>query len=146
VPWEENGLLQAIEDVNKVKLVEIFKSPSDVTYQEGAASALLTPFVALESLVVEQSLERLVPRWEDGEYWFSKWLEENGEDMKISINHCFQETLEKVWGAYQTNLEFPRYVTSDSPRRTVFFMRFTATVDHRQKKTTTTDPRGLQTK
>jgi hypothetical protein len=87
----------------------------------------------LESLVVEQSLKRLVPRWEEDEYWFSKWLEEKGEAMKIRINGCFQETLERLWGKYQTNLEFPRYFTSDSPGRTVVFVRFTATIDHRQE-------------
>jgi hypothetical protein len=63
--------------------------------------------------------------------------------MEIGINGCFQETLGRLWGTYQTNLEFPRYITSDSPGRTVFFMRFTATVDHRKK---TTDLRGLQSK
>jgi len=74
-----------------------------------------------------------VPRWEEDEYWFSKWRAEKGEAMKIRINGCSQETLERFWGKYQTNLEFPRYITFDSPGRTVVFVGFTATIDHRQK-------------
>jgi hypothetical protein len=132
--WEEDGLLEAIEDVNKVKRVEISGGPNGLTYHKEAASAVLTPFVALESLVVEQPLKRIVPGWEEDEYLVSKWLEEKGEAVKTRINNCFQETLERLWGKYQTNLEFPRYVTSDSPGRTVVFVRFTATIDHRQKK------------
>jgi hypothetical protein len=58
--WEEEGLLEAIEDVNKVKRVEI-SGPSSLMYQKEVASAVLAPFVVLESLVVEGSVRRLVP-------------------------------------------------------------------------------------
>jgi hypothetical protein len=126
-------LLKDIEDVDKVKRVEISGDASGLTHHKDAAFAVLIPFVAVESLVVEQSLERLVPGWEEDEDWFSKWLEEKGEDMRIRINGCFQETLDRLWGKYQTNLEFPPYACSDSPGRTAIFMRWTAMVDHRQK-------------
>jgi len=40
---EEDGLLEAIEDINKLKRVEIFGGSNGLTYHKEAASAVLPP-------------------------------------------------------------------------------------------------------
>ena len=126
--WERHYLPKCIQDLEKVQKVKLSGGGLLYGSRENIREAL-NPFVALESLVVEMEFDSDQP----ANFWDKKKTKASESDM----NSRFQETLERLWTTYESNLDIS---CRDSEREKefrfyprTFTMRFAATMDNHQK-------------